>query len=165
MALHDDLLAQALHLATKERRRPKQASLRRATSAAYYALFHLLVDETVHFVVRGTGRDGLRHQLARGFEHGQMRAAARAFSGTGQSPWTRILTAPPSSALRSVATTFGDLQQERHDADYNLAQPFTRARALAAVASAQAAFSSWANVRAAPEAEAFMLALLVRTRD
>lgn len=39
MSLHADLLKQARHLATKERRRPSQASLRRAISAAYYALF------------------------------------------------------------------------------------------------------------------------------
>ncbi len=45
MSLHDDLLEQAKHLANREPRRPKQASLRRAISAAYYALFHLLVDE------------------------------------------------------------------------------------------------------------------------
>ena len=38
MSLHQDLLAQARHLLRKEPRRPKQASLRRAVSAAYYAL-------------------------------------------------------------------------------------------------------------------------------
>jgi uncharacterized protein (UPF0332 family) len=40
MALHDDLLDQAQHLALGEPQRPKQASLRRAVSASYYALFH-----------------------------------------------------------------------------------------------------------------------------
>ena len=43
MTLHHDLLDQASHLATRETKKPKQASLRRAVSAAYYALFHLLV--------------------------------------------------------------------------------------------------------------------------
>ena len=47
MSLQQDLLRQARHLATKEPRRPSQASLRRAVSAAYYALFHLLVDEAI----------------------------------------------------------------------------------------------------------------------
>ena len=46
-AYHDDLLAQALSLVHKEPRNPKQASLRRAVSAAYYALFHLLISEAV----------------------------------------------------------------------------------------------------------------------
>ena len=37
MSLHADLLAQAEHLAQLESGRPKQASLRRAISSAYYA--------------------------------------------------------------------------------------------------------------------------------
>lgn len=42
--LHEQLLSQAEHLARKDRTpNPPQASLRRAVSAAYYALFHLLV--------------------------------------------------------------------------------------------------------------------------
>jgi uncharacterized protein (UPF0332 family) len=41
----DDLLEQALHLAKREKKKPRQASLRRAVSTAYYALFHLLIHE------------------------------------------------------------------------------------------------------------------------
>lgn len=37
-----DLIEQAHHLATEEPRRPKQASLRRAVSAAYYAVFQAI---------------------------------------------------------------------------------------------------------------------------
>ena len=47
VSLPRDLLAQARLLATKESSRPKQASLRHAISAAYYALFHLLVTDAV----------------------------------------------------------------------------------------------------------------------
>jgi len=47
MPFADDLLEQAHHLATREAGEPKQASLRRAVSTAYYALFHLLIDEAV----------------------------------------------------------------------------------------------------------------------
>lgn len=45
MTLHHDLLEQAEHLAKRETKKPKQASLRRAVSSAYYALFHLLVSD------------------------------------------------------------------------------------------------------------------------
>lgn len=38
----DGLLEQAEHLLDVDPRKPKQASLRRAMSAAYYSLFHLL---------------------------------------------------------------------------------------------------------------------------
>ena len=47
MAFADDLLEQAYHLANKENDNPTQASLRRSVSTAYYALFHLLIDEAV----------------------------------------------------------------------------------------------------------------------
>jgi hypothetical protein len=47
MPFADDLLEQAHHLVTREEGEPKQASLRRAVSTAYYALFHLLIDEAV----------------------------------------------------------------------------------------------------------------------
>jgi len=45
LALHDDLLQQARFLANREPVHPRQASLRRAVSAAYYALFHALIAE------------------------------------------------------------------------------------------------------------------------
>jgi hypothetical protein len=44
MGIAEDLLRQADHLATYEGSNPSQASLRRAVSTAYYALFHLLVE-------------------------------------------------------------------------------------------------------------------------
>jgi hypothetical protein len=47
MAFADDLPEQAYHLGRRERKNPIQASLRRAVSTAYYALFHLLIDEAV----------------------------------------------------------------------------------------------------------------------
>lgn len=74
MSLHRDLLNQARQLATHEPRRPRQASLRRAVSAAYYALFHLLVDAASREIVAGQGRDVLRQQVG------------RALTGNGDSP-------------------------------------------------------------------------------
>jgi len=43
MSLAADLLEQAAHLASRERGRPRQVSLRRAISTAYYSLFHLVI--------------------------------------------------------------------------------------------------------------------------
>jgi hypothetical protein len=45
--VHEDLLEQAVTLATLDVRKPKQANLRRAVSSVYYAVFHLLVDESL----------------------------------------------------------------------------------------------------------------------
>ncbi len=45
MEFADELLEQAHHLAHRERKHPRQASLRRAVSTAYYGLFHLIVND------------------------------------------------------------------------------------------------------------------------
>src|SRR5436309_12164217 len=124
MSLADDLRRQARHLATREPRRPKQASLRRAVSAAYYALFHLLVDEATRMMFGGHHtRRGFRHALARGFSHQSMAAACKS-SGGGTLPAPIIATTGPVSVpqeLRELAEAFVPLQDERHRADYNLA--------------------------------------------
>src|SRR5580704_4225172 len=68
MPFPNDLLEQAYHLANRERKRPRQASLRRAVSTAYYALFHLLISEaTRHWKLAYQ-----RPTLTRFFEHGKM---------------------------------------------------------------------------------------------
>lgn len=166
MALHDDLLAQAERLARIDRRRPKQANLRRAVSSAYYALFHFLVDQSSRFLVSGPQREGLRHQLARGFDHGHMKKAAQAFAApnAGQNPWRAVLGAAPSAALVEVALAFSALQEARHEADYDLARLFTRGEVEAFVARARDAFAHWGDVAGTAEGEAFLVALLVRGR-
>jgi uncharacterized protein (UPF0332 family) len=59
MSLHNDFLEQARFLAMREARRPKQASLRRAVSTAYYALFHLLASEVAERMIIGPEREEL----------------------------------------------------------------------------------------------------------
>src|SRR5713226_8337987 len=71
MRLPEGLLEQAQHLARREPKRPKQASLRRAISTAYYALFHLLISEAILSWKRVEDRD----DLARMFEHTNMKTA------------------------------------------------------------------------------------------
>lgn len=66
-----DLLEQAKHLANREKKRPRQASLRRSVSTAYYALFHLLI----HEATLNWNKVEQRALLARFFEHGKMKNA------------------------------------------------------------------------------------------
>jgi hypothetical protein len=56
MAFADELLEQAYHLARKDPDPPKEASLRRAVSTGYYALFHLLIGESVVKLLTGIGK-------------------------------------------------------------------------------------------------------------
>lgn len=166
MALHDDLLAQAARLARTDKNRSKQANLRRAASAAYYALFHLLIDQGSRFLIAGPQREALRHQVARSFDHGQVKRAAQAFAtvGANASPWRAVLGAPPSQPLTSVALAFIELQEARHEADYDLARAFTRGEVEALLARAKAGFSHWHAVAGTAEADAFLVALLLKGR-
>ncbi|MBZ0252896.1 MAG: hypothetical protein K8I02_06100 [Candidatus Methylomirabilis sp.] len=162
MSLHDDLLEQAARLAELDPRRPKQASLRRAVSTAYYALFHLLVHEACGRLVSGPGRTRLRQCLGRAFQHEAMKEAAKGFAS--QSVSTKIVPALQGATVQSelvrVASAFVDLQQARHEADYDTARRFTRQETLDLVDQADRAFRDWDSVRTSLQADVFLVALL-----
>jgi uncharacterized protein (UPF0332 family) len=165
MALHGDLLAQAKHLAKMERKKPRQSSLRRAVSAAYYALFHFLIDSATRFLIVGSARVELRNRLARSFDHGQMKHASQAFSGKKKNAWTGLVGPPIPADLKTIAETFVFLQQERHEADYDIGRYFLRSEVQATITQAEAAMKLWSSVKNTPAAEAYLLALLIKGRS
>ena len=77
MSLHSDLLEQATFLVKREPRRPRQASLRRAISAAYYSLFHLLIFEASRVFVRNDDMIGM---IARSYGHSALLRIAKSFA-------------------------------------------------------------------------------------
>ena len=162
MGLHADLLRQARQLAVKEPRRPLQASLRRAVSASYYALFHLIVDEATRRMFPGRDRSALRGCLARAFHHGDMRKVAQQFSEGGISP--KLAPGLDGEALQpeliNVAATFVDLQEARHEADYDTTRRFSRQEVVDLVDRADRAFSDWAVVRQTVQADTYLAGLL-----
>jgi hypothetical protein len=114
--LHDELLDQARHLATREPKKPRQASLRRAISSAYYALFHLLLYEATHLLFPGTPV-GLRERASRAFSHGEAKSVCAEWAkGNGVDGLT---TDPIENGLQNVAAALVDLQELRHKADYD----------------------------------------------
>ena len=162
MSLHADLLKQARQLAVREPRRPLQASLRRAVSASYYALFHLLVDEATRRMIAGRDRAALRHCLARAFGHAPMRKVAQQFSENSLSPKLDpgLDGQPLQPELVRVASAFLDLQEARHEADYDTAHRFTRREVLDLVDRAERAFADWSRVRRSIQADTFLTGLL-----
>lgn len=130
--MHADLINAAKILVEIDDRRPKQANLRRGISNAYYGLFHFLVDTACRSIV-GTQHADKPHRnlLARAFSHEEMNRCCRSFKGGhGALPKVIHATVPTldvSDATRAVSETFCALQQNRHDADYNLSVRFTRA--------------------------------------
>lgn len=137
MSLHMDLLSQARRLAKLDPQRPRQANLRRAVSSAYYALFHYLIDQACRTVI-DTHQVNLpyRQVIARSFEHGSMKQACKVFGG-GTLPQFVLRGLPAGfsvpSRIRNAASTFVDLQELRHTADYDLTRNFTRSEVLTLV--------------------------------
>jgi uncharacterized protein (UPF0332 family) len=153
MAFAEDLLDQAYHLANLESGEPKQASLRRAVSTAYCALFHLPIDEAVG----NWGVPRQRNVLARTFDHGKMKGVCddhvKSFYSSSQ---------PPSGIqLKNVAHTFVPLQEKRHTADYDNAFVWSRINAIGAIDMASAAFSDWQAIRAQDTAQDYLLQLFL----
>ena len=159
MSLHRDLLDQARHLANRERRRPRQASLRRAISTAYYALYHLLVAEATRVLIRDVQ---LRNRFARAFEHTNLKSVSRAFANPQPNQLPNLTGgAPVPPDLQVVANAVIDLQEARHEADYNVGQRFSRFEANNLIAQATAAFQAWQRVRTNPIARNYLAALLL----
>ena len=78
MAYAEDLLEQAQHLAQREPKRPKQASLRRAVSTAYYALFHRVLRAAAErFMGAGQQATAGYALLYRSFDHGYMKETCK----------------------------------------------------------------------------------------
>jgi hypothetical protein len=164
MSLADDLLLQARHLAELDPHRPKQANLRRASSSAYYEFFHLLVADAVQRMVPGKP-PGLKARVSRAFQHGEMKEACILFRANPTSAkLLQVLGSPVSAPLRAVARSFIELQEQRHHADYDLANGSSRSEALRTVADAETAFRLWRSVRNSAEANVFLAALVFGKR-
>jgi uncharacterized protein (UPF0332 family) len=156
MALADDLLEQAHHLAKREPKRPRQASLRRAVSTAYYALFHLLISSAI-LQWKGVPQ---RSQVARGFDHGAMKDASKRTVSRQFDPADLAIGA----RLKTVAQAFIDLQQNRHAADYSYAKKWSRTEVQSHVDTAAAAFVNWKAIRNEKLAKDYLVSLLIKER-
>ena len=104
-----DLMEVARSLAESDRAPPTQARLRRAVSAAYYAMFHCLAASAADLFI-GTERNPAWHRTYRALEHGRARSACRQAQAMPEFP----------AEIRNFAKTFAVLQVERQKADYAL---------------------------------------------
>ena len=147
---------------SKRKGAPNQASLRRAVSTAYYALFHALVAKGADTLVGKTKRKTPRYSLVyRAFEHARMRQGCEAIdkSVLPSRVQTALGIASASQELRDVAVVFVTLQKRRHWADYSATGAITRADAHDLVDQARIAIDQLAAADA--EERANWLALLL----
>jgi hypothetical protein len=90
-----------------------------------------------------------------------MKDACKEIAKPGAGKLSRSLgynNVPPP--LGKVANAFVDLQQARHEADYDISRTFSRAETLDLVEIAERAFASWQTVRKTVPADVFLVALL-----
>ena len=164
MSLAAELLAQARILATIDPGIPSQANLRRAISSAYYAVFHLLIAESVSTLISPQPR-GLGERVSRSFSHAEMQKVCAAIGKNDLvEKFGTLFGSGISSELRFVAGRFTVLQQVRHEADYDVGKVFTRSVTLTHVDDAESAFASWALIRQTDEATVFLTALAFGAR-
>jgi len=91
-----------------------------------------------------------------------MKRVARQFADRSLSPRLSpgLNDLPLQDEIVRVAAAFVDLQQHRHDADYNMGRHFTRIEALNIVSAAERAFVDWRTVRNSAQADTFLVGLL-----
>ncbi len=140
------------------------ASMARAVSTAYYALFHLLVDEATSTLFP-THSQALADATRRAFQHTAMKELC---AQVAKGNWRQLTPAvqqvfvdPVEPKLAIVARAFVDLQLARHQADYAPHQELGEARVTALVQQAIDAFDSWKQVKSNENAKAFCVGLLL----
>ena len=140
---------------------PRQVDLRRAISASYYALFHLiltaLADEFVGVSQRGTIRYGLVH---RSVDHRAIKDLCTVISKA--TPPSRYSSYIPTGGFGQnilvFADSFIDLQERRHRADYDVTARYGRLDARVAIATGR---SGMGRFRISDSAERRMLLTLL----
>jgi hypothetical protein len=129
--------------------------LKRFISTAYYALFHAIGRDAADLLVGGgpARSDKAWAHTYRGLEHGFAKNACKEVPKLGF-----------PIGITGFAREFIELQEVRHNADYDPRARFSRAEALQWAARAEAAI---AELRAAPrrDRKAFAVQLLLRMRS
>jgi hypothetical protein len=144
--------------------RPRPIWLRRAVSTAYYALYHELCRQAAaHLLPSAPPADQLR--LTRSFTHQALRDTCEWIAGRGRAPRhaAALVTTLSITAIQGVATAFLDLQEARHDADYDHLAPFDKATVLQHVRVAERAIATLAGA-SAQDRQTFFALLALKTQ-
>ena len=136
------------------RGRPQQARLRKAISAAYYAVFHALANSNADTLIGASPQfrslpawTQTYRALGHGFAKGQIQRGSDAFP----------------TAIQDFANTFVALQDERHRADYDPDAEFTRFYTVYWINRAEAAITNF-TAATVSERKSFAAQVLFRNR-
>jgi hypothetical protein len=67
--------------------------------------------------------------------------------------------------LRSFAGLFVQLQEQRHEADYNIKDAWTLTQSLKEMLAANRAFVIWQEIRTEKISQDYLVSLLIRPRE
>lgn len=151
-----DLISSAHLLVASSKGKPSQANLRRATSAAYYALFHCLARASADLFVGGPGAERSKHawkQVYRAIDHGSAKTAC--LDGA-------IVTKFPKP-IEDFANTFVTMQTKRLSADYDPTSKFTKSEVVQDIATARQAIFAF-NSQPQKDRRAFCAFVIFRRR-
>ena len=136
--------------------RPRQAMLRRAISTAYYAIFHALCQSNADTLI-GDAATASNAELwvrtYRALDHRQAKARLNSYTSAG------------APALSNFASRFGNLQSQRHDADYNPRRMFLRSQVISIIDQAEAETQAFYNLPAPQRRTLAVHLLLSRSRS
>jgi len=135
VGLADELLEDAHGLAEKGIADNRQSLMRRAISTAYYAMFHLFVED---FIEHWEFEDQ-RARLGRMFNHAEMR--------TGYKTKEKNNPTPLENELIDVITGFAQLQNDRQRADYDLGWGLVETDVRDSMRLAENVFVKWRSIR------------------
>jgi hypothetical protein len=122
----------------------------------------LLLHEATHLLFPNKPAE-LRSRASRAFSHGDARSVCELFAKpTGGIK--DLTTDPLETELTEIAAVFVELQEARHQADYDLTEMFDRVQVVRYVDQAQLAMVKWKAIRHTPNANVFLAALLLHSR-
>jgi uncharacterized protein (UPF0332 family) len=135
--------------------------LRRATSAAYYALFHQINEGAVALLAPHVS-PATNHRIQRWFDHAEMKKICGRFTASPLSQPLLDLIGPTASAdCQTVARSFVALQEARHKCDYDLSFQPKQREAARHTKMALEAVEAWDRIQGSAEANIFILSLLM----
>ena len=153
MGLADELLSDARYLADQAIADQRRSHMRRVISTAYYAVFHLFVED---FVEHWEFPDQ-RARLGRMFNHGPMRAS---FTAKDKKNPTHL-----EKELIEVTTSFEQLQKDRERADYDSGWSLVETDVRNSVTLAEEVFEKWRRIEGEDLARHHLLSMFGAKRE
>lgn len=164
MSLSEELLWHAGNLLTpkfNDENYPSQVNLRRSVSASYYALFHKINEDAAALIAPNVPQE-INHRIQRWFDHTEMKRICGRFTKHElDQPLRTLIGTTASEDIQEVASSFIELQEDRHSADYDLSYKIDADRAHRKLVDATLAIEAWGRLSNSAEANIFILSLLL----